>query len=101
MILCMGLVSGHSLLKIETPMNQMHGNFYSYQDIPVMVKSANSSLKKIGENDVKSKFRNIFQKDDYKNLIDDDFIVIFLACSSCLLSIYLISPAILGDIIFI
>ncbi len=44
MILCMGLVAGHSLLKIETPMNQMHGNFYEYNEIPVMVTYHPSAL---------------------------------------------------------
>lgn len=44
MILCMGLVAGHSLLKIDTPMNNMHGVFYEYKDIPVMVTYHPSAL---------------------------------------------------------
>lgn len=44
MILCMGRVSGHKLLQIETPMTEMHGKFYEYQGIPLMVTYHPSAL---------------------------------------------------------
>lgn len=44
MILCMGRVSGHKLLNIEVPMNEMHGKFYDYNGIPVMVTYHPSAL---------------------------------------------------------
>lgn len=44
MILCMGRVAGHKLLNIETPMNEMHGKFYDYNGIPVMVTYHPSAL---------------------------------------------------------
>lgn len=44
MILCMGRVAGHKLLNIETPMNDMHGKFYDYNGIPVMVTYHPSAL---------------------------------------------------------
>lgn len=44
MILCMGRVSGHKLLGIETPMAEMHGKLYSYNDIPLMVTYHPSAL---------------------------------------------------------
>ena len=44
MILCMGRVAGHKLLNIETPMNDMHGQFFDYNGIPVMVTYHPSAL---------------------------------------------------------
>ncbi len=44
MILCMGRVSGHKLLNIETPMGEMHGKLYEYNNIPVMVTYHPSAL---------------------------------------------------------
>lgn len=40
----MGRVAGHKLLNIETPMNEMHGKFYDYNNIPVMVTYHPSAL---------------------------------------------------------
>lgn len=44
MLLCIGRVAGHKLLNIETPMNEMHGKFYDYNGIPVMVTYHPSAL---------------------------------------------------------
>lgn len=44
MILCMGRIAGHKLLKIETPMNQLHGQIFDYNGIPLMVTYHPSAL---------------------------------------------------------
>lgn len=44
MILCMGRVAGHKLLNNELPMNQLHGKFFSYKDIPLMITYHPSAL---------------------------------------------------------
>lgn len=49
MILCMGRVAGHKLLNIETPMNEMHGKFYDYNGVPLMVTYHPSALLRNAE----------------------------------------------------
>lgn len=35
-IVCLGRVAAQALLKVKTPISRMRGNFFQYQDIPVM-----------------------------------------------------------------
>ena len=44
MILCMGRIAGHKMLDCQTPLGQMHGQFYDYKGIPLMVTYHPSAL---------------------------------------------------------
>ena len=44
MILCMGRISGNKLLNLEKPMNELHGEFFDYNGIPLMVTYHPSAL---------------------------------------------------------
>lgn len=48
MILCMGRIAGHKMLKTETPLNQLHGKLFEYDavfaNIPLMVTYHPSAL---------------------------------------------------------
>ena len=35
-IVCLGRIAAHALLKVKTPISRMRGNFFQYSDIPVM-----------------------------------------------------------------
>jgi DNA polymerase len=35
-IVCLGRVAAQALLKVKTPISRMRGNFFKYNDIPVM-----------------------------------------------------------------
>ncbi len=43
-ILLMGRIAAHSLLETQTPLTLLHGNFYEYKNIPVMVTYHPSAL---------------------------------------------------------
>ena len=44
MILCMGRIAGHKLLDSQSPLNQLRGQFYDYNGIPLMVTYHPSAL---------------------------------------------------------
>ena len=44
MILCMGRISGNKLLNLEKAMNELHGEFFDYNGIPLMVTYHPSAL---------------------------------------------------------
>ena len=44
MILCMGRIAGHKLLDSQTPLNQLRGQFFDYNGIPLMVTYHPSAL---------------------------------------------------------
>ncbi len=44
MILCMGRIAGHKVLDCQTPLNQLRGQFFDYNGIPLMVSYHPSAL---------------------------------------------------------
>lgn len=44
MILCMGRISGNKMLNTESPVSQLHGKFFDYNGIPLMVTYHPSAL---------------------------------------------------------
>lgn len=44
MILCMGRIAGHKMLDCQTPLNQLRGQFFEYNGIPLMVTYHPSAL---------------------------------------------------------
>ena len=44
MILCMGRISGHKMLNSEEPVGKLHGNFFEYNGIPLMITYHPSAL---------------------------------------------------------
>ena len=44
MLLCMGRIAGHKMLDSQAPLNQLRGQFFEYNGIPLMVSYHPSAL---------------------------------------------------------